>query len=250
MDFPTVNAYQSSVGGGYSDVFVAKLSFNESLNTLALEYATYLGGADLDDGRSIAVDQTGSAYVTGYTECLNFPIVNAFQPTYGGTTSTFCSGDAFVAKLSPSGSTLVYSTYLGGNCSDFGNGIAVDQNGSSYVTGYTMSTSTTFPLSNAYQTTHSGGEDVFIAKLSPDGSALVYSTYLGGRWNDRGSAIPVDSAGDAYVTGGTGYTLAAPFFPTANAWEPSHGGGFSDAFVARLSFNESLNTLTLEYPHI
>jgi hypothetical protein len=220
-NFPTVNAYQKTFGGVYYDAFVTKLS--PAGNTLT--YSTYLGGSGWDDGYSIAVDSSGSAYVTGDTASTNFPTTNAYQGTYGGG-----SYDVFVTKISPAGNTLTYSTYLGGSGWDGGYSIAVDSSGSAYVTGDTDSTD--FPTNNAYQGTYGGGdEDIFVTKLSPSGNTLTYSTYLGGSVEDWGSGIALDSSENAYVTGVT----ASTNFPTVNAYQETYGGGYYDAFVTKLS---------------
>ena len=138
-----------------------------------LAYSTYLGGSNVDEGRGIAVDSAGNAYVTGITSSTNFPTANAIQGTYAGLK------DAFVTKLNANGSALLYSTYLGGSGEDLGYGIAVDSAGNAYVTGQT--TSTNFPSANAVQGTYAGGDaDAFVTKLNANGSALLYSTYLGG----------------------------------------------------------------------
>jgi len=216
-NFPTANAYQGAKGGG-RDAFVTKLNAAGS----ALVYSTYLGGSDYDFGRGIAVDGAGSAYVTGDTWSQNFPTANAYQGAFGGG-----NDDAFVTKLNTAGSALVYSTYLGGSGEDYGSGIAVDAAGSAYVTGDTRSQN--FPTANAYQGAFGGVNDAFVTKLSAAGSALVYSTYLGGDGGDRGSGIAVDAAGNAYVTGRAG----SADFPTANAYQGAFGGG--DAFVTKLN---------------
>jgi len=163
----------------------------------ALVYSTYLGGTGNDAGYGIAVDTAGNAYVTGVTYSTDFPTTTgAFQTTFGGG-----YGEAFVTKLNPTGTALVYSTYLGGTGSDIGGGIAVDTAGNAYVTG---STGSTFPTTaGAFQTTFGGVYDAFVTKLNPTGTALVYSTYLGGTGNDAGDGIAVDTAGNAYVTGFT-----------------------------------------------
>ena len=172
------------------------------------------------------VDQAGSddgAYVTGWTYSSDFPTtMGAFQPSLGG------SLDAFVAKLNPSGSSLLYSTYLGGSDAE-GGGIAVDAAGSAYVTGVTFLGD--FPTTaGAFQTSFGGGFDTFVAKLNPSGASLVYSTYLGGSDDDRGDGVAVDGAGSAYVTGVTG----SDFPTTAGALQPSPGGS-EDVFVAKLN---------------
>ena len=215
-DFPTANPEQNFNAGG-NDVFVAKLSPSGN----GLVYCTYLGGKGDDRAYGIAVDASGSAYATGSTASTNFPMRNSYQATLKG------GKNAFVLKLNPAGNSLVFSTYLGGNGSDTGNGIAVDASQNVFVVGDT--TSITFPAT-AMQRGNRGGMDAFVAKLSADGSRLVYSTYLGGTSDDHGAAIAVDATGSAYVTGST-YSAD---FPVANAWQSIIGGG-QDAFVARLS---------------
>ncbi|MEP7289163.1 MAG: SBBP repeat-containing protein [Chloroflexota bacterium] len=218
-DFPTANAFQIANSGG-DDAFVTKLNAAGS----ALVYSTYLGGTDFDDGIGIAVDSSGNAYVTGFTQSTNFPTTAGAYQTVSAS-----SLNAFVTKLNAAGSALVYSTYLGGNGFDVGKGIAVDSSGNAYVTGYTYSTN--FPTANAFQIANSGGDDAFVTKLNAAGSALVYSTYLGGTGNDEGNGIAVDSSGNAYVTGYTSSTN----FPTANAFQIAHSGGTYDVFVTKLN---------------
>jgi photosystem II stability/assembly factor-like uncharacterized protein len=169
-----------------------------------LAYSTYLGGSDNDSGSSIAVDASGNAYVTGLTLSSDFPVVPSAQPI------TRLNDDAFVTKLNPDGSAFVYSTYIGGTSSDSGNDIAVDSSGNAYVAGYTYSAD--FPLLNAVQSTQKGTIDAFVAKLNPTGTALLYSTYLGGYSHDTAFDLIVDNAGSAHLTG---YTSSKDF-PTAN----------------------------------
>jgi len=216
-NFPTANPLQASNAGGNYDAFVAKLNAAGS----ALVYSTYLGGSDYDYGYGIAVDAAGNAYVTGETFSTNFPTANPLQASNAG------GPNAFVAKLNAAGSALVYCTYLGGSGGDSGQGIAVDAAGNAYVTGETGSN---FPTANPFQASNAGGPDAFVARLNATGSALVYSTYLGGNGNDHGSAIAVDAAGNAYVTGETFSTN----FPTANPLRASNAGG-GDVFVAKLN---------------
>jgi hypothetical protein len=217
-DFPTVSPIQG-VFGGYIDAFVAKLNPGGS----ALVYSTYLGGGGEDEGYGITADSSGNAYVTGSTRSTNFPTASPIQAVLRG------SGDAFVAKVNPAGSALVYSTYLGGSSGGGGTGIAVDASGNAYVTGSTYSTD--FPTANPLQAVSGGGDDAFVAKVNPAGSALVYSTYLGGSADDVGQGIAVDSTGNAYVTG---YTTSTNF-PTASPPQAVYGGGNYDAFVAKLN---------------
>jgi hypothetical protein len=225
-NFPTTNgAFQTSFAGGSSDhdVFVSKLNPSGS----ALLYSTYLGGSGDDQGNGIAVDTSGNTYITGDTNSSNFPT------TSGALQTSFSGGYylAFVSKLNPSGTALIYSSYLGSQGSAFGNGIAVDSAGDAYVTGYTGSN--TFPTtSGAFQTSSAGGYNAaFVSKFNPSGSSLLYSTYLSGNNFDRGNAIAVDSGGDAYVTG---YTGSSNFPTTSGAFQVNSGGGIN-AFVSKLN---------------
>ncbi|MFZ3332316.1 MAG: SBBP repeat-containing protein [Candidatus Acidiferrales bacterium] len=212
-NFPTTaGAFQTTLNGS-TNAFVTKFNPRGS----ALVYSTYLGGSTYDYGYGIAVDTFGNAYVTGSAESSNFPTTTgAFQNT--------CCG-AFVTKINSSGSALVYSTFLDGATGD---AIAVDADGSAYVTGNTSST--TFPTVNAFQSKLLGFPNAFVTKFNRSGSALVYSTYLGGSTYEYGYGIAVDASGNAYVTGET----ASTDFPTANALEPAYGGGFEDGFVTKI----------------
>jgi cysteine-rich repeat protein len=221
-DFPTLNPVQATLGGGGFDAFVAKLSPAGD----ALVYSTFLGGSAGDQGTGIAVDGSGSACLTGFTAAPDFPTVNALQATRSG------AQDAFVARLSPTGGSLVYSTYLGGSSSqangETGHGIALDGSGNAYVVGETDSAD--FPTKDAAQGARAGLSDAFVAKLPPSGTALAYSTYLGGALVDAGAAVAVDEQGAAYVAG----TTRSPDFPTLNAVQASHAGN-GDAFAVKLS---------------
>ena len=230
-NFPTANAIQPIRGGPGlfpSDAFVTK--FNPS--GTALVYSTYLGGNEAEFGARIAVDSSGNAYVTGSTNSTNFPTANAIQPTLRGGPGIY-PDDAFVTKFNPSGTALVYSTYHGGSGGvEMGFGIAVDSSGNAYVTGCTDSTD--FPTANALQPAYGGGHiDAFLTKFNSSGSALVYSTYLGGNELDQGFGIAVDSSGNAYLTGHTDSTN----FPTVNPRQPAYGGGYHDAFITKIDFS-------------
>jgi hypothetical protein len=218
-DFPTKGAEQSASHGN-GDAFVVKLNTTGD----ALVYSTYLGGTGADTATGLAV-AAGDAYVTGFTYSADFPTTtnpDAFQLTYGG------NEDAFITHLNSSGDKLVYSSYLGGHGADFGQAVAVDGSGNAYVTGATQSPD--FPLLNPLQPTKGGGSDAFVTKLNFTGTALLYSTYLGGAQADVGQAIKVDSSDNAYVTG---YTSSSDF-PTENPYQGSIAGA-PDAFVAKLN---------------
>lgn len=197
-----------------------------------LIYSTFLGGSNSDGSSGIIVDHSGSAYVTGYTKSSNLPTTPGdFDPGHNG------DHDSFVAKLSPDGRSLVYSTFIGGSASDGGYSVVVDAAGNAYVTGYTGSTN--FPTSSgSYDTSFNGpsdGYDAFVVKLNPAGSGLIYSTYLGGGHTDGGHELVVDGAGNACVAGRT----ESANFPTKNgAFDTSHNG-FADAFVVKLNQNGS-----------
>ncbi|HET8760889.1 MAG TPA: SBBP repeat-containing protein, partial [Nitrospiria bacterium] len=216
---PTASALQPTLGSANGDGFVAKVNAAGA----ALVYSTYLGGSGADTGNGIAVDASGNAYVAGETQSADFPTTSALQPTFGGGTS-----DAFVTKLNPVGSLIVYSSYLGGSGSDAGHGIAVGSAASAYVVGATQSPN--FPTVNAVQTTPGGLTDAFVARFGTAGAPLLYSTYLGGSNDDVGLGIAVDAASNAYATGHT----ASGDFPVVSPLQATSGGA-SDAFVARLN---------------
>ncbi|MES2201026.1 MAG: SBBP repeat-containing protein, partial [candidate division FCPU426 bacterium] len=219
--FPTLaGSYQTTPGGG-GDVFISKLNPNGT----ALLYSTYLGGAATEAGYGITVDTGRNAYVTGQA-AVGLPVtVGSFQPA--------CAGgiDAFICKLSPSGSALLYSSYYGGTGDDVGRGIAVDVSGNAYVTGSTVSTDLSV-TTGAIQTAFGGGSfDSFVFKVNSSGSVLLYSTYWGGSNTDDGNGIAVDLSGNAYVLGSTSSTDLAG---TAGAFQTAYGGGTSDAFVLKI----------------
>jgi hypothetical protein len=227
-DFPTTPGAFQRYLKGVENAFVTKL--NRYGNGLV--YSTYLGGSGQDGPyfySDIAVDSSGHAYVTGFTNSTDFPTTpGAFQSAFGGPFY-----DAFVTKLEIDGTSLVYSTYLGGSSDDDALGIAVDHDGNAYVTGYTSSTD--FPTKNAAQPTIGGDYDAFVTKLNSSGTALIYSTFLGGALFDAGGSIATDSCGNAYVTG---ITLSPNFPATPNAFQIAPGGGY-DAFVTKLNVSGS-----------
>jgi hypothetical protein len=222
-DFPTANPFQSHNNTRNGTAFVTK--FNST--GTALVYSTYLGGSYSDLGTGIAVDDSGSVYVSGTTGSSDFPTVNAFQ------SSMTTGGDAFLAKLSPDGSALLYSTYIGGAGGNLGYGLAVDGSGNAYVTGRTYSAS--FPTTpGAFQTALHGAQDAFVTKINPSlagAASLVYSTYLGGSYRDIAYGIAVDRSGDAYVTGETG---SIDFPTTAGAFQSVNRGN-TNAFMTEMN---------------
>lgn len=230
------NSYSGS-DRAHGDAFVAKFD-NAGTNLI---YLTYIGGRMADAGLSVAVDDTGSAYVTGYTESTNFPTANALFPAIKGQVypgvGTF-PPDAFVTKLSPSGAALVYSTYFGGAWLDVGSGIALDAAGNAYVAGYTESTNFVTANASPTLTNYGGRGDAFVAKFSATGTNLLYSLYLGGSREDVGWDVAANGDGIAFVTGSTKSTD----FPASNL-----SAGDQDAFVttvvmesnqAHLAFSE------------
>ena len=239
-NYPVTAGAFRTTNSGASDVVVTKLN---PAGTAAV-YSTYIGGSSNDTAFAIALDASNNAYITGDTVSTNYPTANAFQSQLSGQERFGPSIDAIITKLNPTGTALVYSTYLGGVtpvpdafgvnfASDFGRAIAVDASGSAYVAGETGSID--FPTASAYQYYNSSySTTCFVTKLSPAGSALSYSTYLGGGNPSSLLAIAVDSSGSAYVAG---YTLASDY-PTVNALQPtfhnSTSGGV-DAVLTKLN---------------
>lgn len=221
LNFPA-SGFQTANRGG-QDAFVAKLSASGE----ELLFSTYLGGAGSDHGGAIAVDASGTVYVTGSTWSANFPVENAFQRTIAG------SCNAYVARLSSDGNTLMFSTYLGGSgCTlaypETGQGMALDAQGNAYVAGVTSSSD--FPLLNAVQPQLLGSTDAFVAKLNSSGG-LLFSTFMGGSGVDVGNAIALDASGAIYVVG---YTYSTDFPVTVGAVQ-TESGGACDAFLFKLS---------------
>ncbi|MGH9892088.1 MAG: SBBP repeat-containing protein, partial [bacterium] len=219
-DFPLVNPADGAISS--SEAFVSALNASGT----ALLYSTYLGGTQGDVGRGIAVDAGGNAYVTGET-CGGFPLLNPFQPQFGGP----C--DAFVTKLSPTG-MFVYSSYLGGSSFDEGHGIAVDPAGRVVLTG--RASPSDFPTTpDALQSSSGGDADAFVTVLASDGSQLVFSTYLGGSGFDVGKGIAVDFEGNLYATGDT----PSIDFPTTPGAFQTELGGQLDAFLVKIELEDN-----------
>ena len=218
-DFPvSAGAPQATFGGG-QDAFVAAINPAGT----GLLYSSYLGGSGVDNGNGIAVDQTGNAYVVGSTASGNFPVTSGgFQGTNAG------SFDGFVVKVDRSGHSFSYATLLGGTKSDSVNAIAVDAAGNAFLAGSTSSINI-FPFAT-FQTSLAGRQNAFVAELNPNGSSLVYASYLGGTGSDAGTGIAVDGTDVAYVVGST----SSADFPVQAA-EQATSGGVQDAFLAKIS---------------
>jgi hypothetical protein len=219
-DFPTVNPFQGTYGGGMGDGFVAKLDSTGS----QLLNSSYIGGSLDDLGTGIAVDGSGNYYVTGFTKSVNFPILNPIQSTNAG------NYDVFVTKFNSVGG-MVYSTYIGGSKDDSVKDIAIDTAGNAYVNGQTWSYD--YPTKNAFQNvnkTSSVNQTSFVTKVNAAGTALIYSTYLGGSGSEWGNGIAVDASGNAYVTG---YTSSSDF-PVVNAAQATAGGDF-DIYITKFN---------------
>jgi hypothetical protein len=214
----TPGVRQTNYAGGV-DAFVA--GFSPSGGQLL--FCTYLGGTGQDEALGIAVDSSNNTYITGWTSSSNFPVVNAAQTRLSG------ARDAFITKLNPAGTAIVFSTYLGGTGADEGNAISLDSGNCPVIVGDT--TSSNLPaLTGTAGPKYAGNQDAFVAKLSADGRSVAFSTYLGGSGTDHGAALAVDSANAIYVGGGT-YSANFPLQHAAQA----HSGGGQDGFVAKLS---------------
>ncbi len=224
-DFPTTIGAYDRMHNGESDVFVVKLNSNGS----NLSYATYVGGGGDDEGTGVAVDNNGRVVACGYTESSNFPTtIGAYDRTLGG------DKDAFVLRLNPAGSDLVYSTFLGGSNGDEAHDVMLRGNGMAIVCGYTRSTD--FPTSNgAYDPSHNGGKDWFVTALNGNGSQVSFSTFVGGNNNDEAYAVAPGPSNSIIVAGSTGSSN----FPTSSgAYDQSFNGG-RDVAVVRLNHSAS-----------
>jgi len=227
VDFPTTpGAFDLDHSGRLWDAYISKLSPSGD----ALVYSTYLGGTSTDDCYDITVDSGGHAYMTGLTTSCDFPITEGAPDPSLGTCGNSKS-DAFITKLAADGGSLLYSTFLGGRATECGWKIAVDGEGSAYVTGITDSND--FPTTPAaFSEDSSGANDAFVTKLNPEGTAFVFSTYLGGRKDEGGRGIIPTGTGEVYVTGWTD----SPHFPvTDGAFDTTYNEGLEDGFVTHLS---------------
>ena len=219
-EFPTTAGAFDRTRSGQIDMFVTKLNPTGS----ALAYSTFVGGAQVDNGQSITVDAAGNAYAMGSSSSTDFPTTaGAFDRTANG------GFDGTVTKLNPAGSALVYSTYLGGQDSDGGSDVTLNGAGNAYVVGGTSSTN--FPTTPGAFDTTPDGSDGFVTKLNPAGSALVYSTAIGGSASDSLGGIVLDPAGNAWLAAGT---TSADFPVSADASDPTFNG-VGDAVIAELN---------------
>ncbi|MDQ6651184.1 MAG: PQQ-dependent sugar dehydrogenase, partial [Acidobacteriota bacterium] len=224
INFPTTpGAFATTYRGGDFDAFVLKL--NPQGNGLA--YSTFLGGEQNDSAIGVVADSSGNAYVTGGTRSTGFPATpNAYQSFVAGDT------DAYLVKVNPAGSTLLYATLLGGGATDRGSSVRVDSSGNAYLVGFTSSLD--FPTQNAFQNSLGGSFDAFVAKIDTNASgaaSLVFCSYLGGSSDDKGYGLALDSSNNIYVAGQT----SSNDFPVLNPAQAAKGGNF-DAFIAKISF--------------
>jgi hypothetical protein len=228
-DFPRVNAAQPVHGGASIDGFVTKIHRSGAF----IIYSTFIGGNDRDTVMGLAVDASGSVHAAGFTASGNFPAVNPLQAFGGGN-------DAFVTRLTPAGSAIAFSTTIGGSSSDLGQGVALDSRGNVYLAGQTYSPD--FPVVRPLPPSFGSGleGDAFITKLSAGGASILYSTYFGGDNLEYASAIAVDAAGSAYITGSAFYANVGTL-PIVGGFQPNPGAGGPpffgniDAFVAKVA---------------
>ncbi|WP_455393139.1 DUF7948 domain-containing protein [[Eubacterium] cellulosolvens] len=226
-NFPTSPGALYSSNNGRGDLVVFKINQNGS----TLEYSTYIGGNLADNGYDIEVDDSGSAFGTGFTHSANFP------RTAGANDTTHNGGsDVFVFKLNHNASKLIYSTFVGGTGGEIAEGVALDSQGNAYVSGRT--TSTDFPITlGAINTSHKGNWDLFITMLNQSGASLSYSTYVGGNVEDWGMRVAVDPTGSIYATGETESTN----FPTTPGAFDTDYSGWDDGFTLKISFKKEIN---------
>src|SRR5262245_19968706 len=221
-DLPMVNAAQPSFGGGLFDVFVMRLDPTGS----RVVYSTYLGGSDNEYAPSLAVGGDGSAYVVGPTQSPDFPTVNALMPSFHGG----FLGDAFVTKLNADGSSLIFSTYLGGAGQESAADVTVDSSGNAYIVGFTDSYD--YPLVGGIpRTNYYSYPDAFVTKLDASGTSIVFSARLGGAFSDTAVRVALDADRNVYIAGAT----SSEDFPVKSALQSTYGGGWDDGFVAKVN---------------
>jgi hypothetical protein len=227
-DFPTsAGAYDTTFNGGGNDAFITRINTLQS-GASSLVFSTYLGGTDDDSVRALALDARGNVFVAGnVVNGGGFPTTpGAYDTTHNGAV------DVFVAKLAFSGGTLVYSTYLGGSSTEYAVGLALDASGAAYVTGLTNDGVIDLPTTaGAFDTTHNGGQDVFLARISGSGSTLLYSTFVGGAANETGLGVALDENANVYLCGQTAES-ATNYPTTVESVQPAHGGDI-DGFVTK-----------------
>jgi hypothetical protein len=215
--------YDGTFNGGMHDAYVAKVRADGT----GLVYVSYLGGFGDDFGAGIAVGSGGNVFVVGSTDSPDFPTLDGPGVMIAG------GQDAFITKLSASGTSLLYSGFIGGFETDSAQSVAVDSAGAAYVTGFTDSDETTFPVKRGPDLSYNGGvADAFVAKVRVDGTGLVYAGYIGGQQDEYGIGIAVDGEGAAYVTG---YTRSAASFPVVVGPDLTYNGGSADGFVAKVN---------------
>ena len=202
-------------------------SYNKT-NTLIIDpliYSTYIGGSNYEMAEDVAVNNIGEAFITGSTQSPNFDFtVGGYQTMFNGI------WDCFISKINSTGGSLIYSTFIGGSSSDMSNSIVVDKVGNSYITGATSSTNY-YVTAGAYQTTQTNG-DVFVSKLNSSGTALIYSTYIGGTDGEVAYSITIDAQDNAYITG---VTTSLDYDVSSGAFQIVHSGGIEDAFITKLN---------------
>ncbi len=232
-NFPTTYGAFDNSFNSVIDVFVLKLNQNGS----TIIYSTFIGGSNSDLGSGILIDDFGNAFVTGFTESSDFPnSTNAYDNSLNGYR------DVFILKLNQTGSSLNFSTYIGGISRDEPSGIAIDNKSNIYLTGLT--TSSDFPNSSwAYDTTYNGQYDGFILKLNHSGSSLDYSTYVGGKYSEYGTDLALDSKENIWITG---WTWSSNFPTTPNAFDRTHNGGLWDVYIFKFNINQSVPPFVLD----
>jgi|GEM_PF-3614294 hypothetical protein len=228
-NLPMVNSYDDTYNGGVYDIYIIKLNPTGT----SILYSTYIGGSGGEGGHGIAVDEYGNIYIAGYTNSSSdFPLENALYSTYHGGDGALTDGgsDSFFLKLSSNGSSIIFSSYIGGSGDDPVYDIDIDSSHNLYLTGWTSSNN--YPTTgNAYDTSYNGGYDIIISKINSSGNSLLYSSYLGGGNPDVAFNIEADNSGNAYLAGRTDSSN----FPTVNAYQSIFGGNTYDGFLTKMN---------------